>query len=61
MSWKKEVDEIEHRKVLADRMGGEEGIARQRKRGKLTIRERIDALVDKGSFRQMGKLAGHAT
>ena len=61
MNWQKEVDEIKRRHQLAEKMGGEEGIARQHKRGKLTIRERIDALVDPDSFRQWGKLAGFTT
>jgi acetyl-CoA carboxylase carboxyltransferase component len=39
-------------------MGGEEGIARQHKRGKLTVRERIAALADPGSFREWNVLAG---
>jgi len=61
MSWQKEVEEIEKRYRMAERMGGEEGIARQHKRGKLTIRERIDGLADPGSFQQFGKLGGFAT
>ncbi len=61
MSWEKEVEEIKRRRSLADELGGPEGIARQRKRGKLTIRERIDVLADKDSFKQMGKLAGSAS
>ena len=61
MSWQKEVDEIKRRHKLAEKMGGIEGIARQHKRGKLTIRERIAALVDPDSFVQWGKLAGSAT
>ena len=61
MSEEKEVEEIKHRDAFADELGRAEGIVRQRKRGKLTIRERIDALVDEGSFRQMGKLAGNAS
>lgn len=61
MTWRKEVDEIEKRRKLADGMGGEEGIARQHKRGKLTVRERIDGLADAGSFQEFGKLAGSAT
>ena len=39
-------------------MGGPEGIERQHRRGKLTVRERIDALVDAGSFREFHSLAG---
>lgn len=60
MSWQSEVDELERRKELARKMGGPEGIERQHKRGKLTVRERIDALVDPGSFREFGVLVGTA-
>jgi acetyl-CoA carboxylase carboxyltransferase component len=58
VSWEKEVDELKHRQALARQMGGAEGIARQRQRGKLTVRERIDALADPGSFREFMGLAG---
>ena len=58
MVWQPEVEEIQRRHKLAEKMGGPEGIASQRRRGKLTIRERIDALVDPGSFEQFGKLQG---
>jgi acetyl-CoA carboxylase carboxyltransferase component len=61
MVWQPELDELEKRKQLAYRMGGEENIERQRRGGKLTIRERIDRLVDVGSFRESGVLAGVAT
>jgi acetyl-CoA carboxylase carboxyltransferase component len=59
MSWHKEIEELERRRALARRMGGEEGIARQRKRGKLTVRERLDSLADPGSFREFLGLMGH--
>ena len=61
MVWQDEVDELERRYKLAEQMGGPEGIERQHKRGKLTIRERIAALTDPGSLQEMGKLAGKAT
>src|SRR5262245_21193123 len=60
VSWQDEVDELELRKRLALQMGGPEGVARQRSRGKLTVRERIDALADAGSFREFMGLAGDA-
>ena len=60
MSWQPEVDEITRRRALAAKMGGPEGIARQRKRGKLTVRERIDRIGDPGTFREFMGLAGHA-
>lgn len=58
MSWQPEVDEIERRRALAARMGGAEGVARQHSQGKLTVRERIDAFADPGSFRQFLGLMG---
>jgi len=58
MVWQPEIDELKHRKQLAEKMGGKEGIERQHSRGKLTIRERIAALADAGSFEEIGGLAG---
>ena len=37
------------------------GVVRQRNRGKLTCRERIALLLDEGSFREVGSLAGFAS
>lgn len=56
--WGPELAELQQRKALADQLGGEESVAFQKSRGKLTVRERIDALLDEGSFRELGKLAG---
>ena len=61
MGWQAEIDELKQRQALAYQMGGEAGIARQRKRGKLTVRERIEAVSDPESFREIGGLAGSAT
>ena len=58
MSWKPEVDGIEKRRQLAAKLGGEEAVAKQHELGRLTIRERIDTLVDAGSFREQGGIAG---
>ena len=58
MSWQEELDELERRKTLARAMGGPEKIARQHERGKLTVRERIDRLLDAGSFQEIGTLTG---
>ena len=61
MVWQPELDEIEQRVALAKKMGGDAGIDVQHSRGKLTIRERLDLLTDKGSFQEIGRLAGAAT
>lgn len=42
-------------------MGGTENVARQHANGRMTVRERIDALVDPGTFHETGALAGKAT
>jgi len=60
MSWEKEVEELQRREALAKAMGGEERIQRQHDNGRLTVRERIDALVDANSFHEIGALAGKA-
>jgi acetyl-CoA carboxylase carboxyltransferase component len=61
LSWEFEVDELARRIALAKAMGGEENVARQHANGKLTVRERIDKLLDSGSFHEIGALAGKAT
>jgi len=59
--WQPEVDELQRRRELAQRMGGAERIARQHAQGKLTVRERIDRLADPGSFREFMGLMGQGT
>jgi acetyl-CoA carboxylase carboxyltransferase component len=49
---------IAHRRFAPD--SNDPGVVRQRHRGKLTCRERIDLLLDAGSFREVGSLAGFA-
>ncbi len=61
MSWQDEIDELHRRQELARKMGGEERIQRQHDNGRLTVRERIDALVDPNSFHEIGALAGKAS
>ena len=60
MSWEKEVEEIRRRRALAGEHGGAEAVARQRAKGRLPLRERIDGLLDPGSFQELGKAAGAA-
>lgn len=60
MSWQDEADEIEARRRLARELGGKEAVERQHARGRGTVRERIEKLVDEGSFREAGETAGDA-
>ena len=48
------VDDLHERREKAKLGGGEEKIAKQHAAGKLTARERIDLLVDAGTFVEMG-------
>ena len=60
MSWQKETDELKQRQKLAKQMGGVEAVARQHSKGRLTVRERIDVLLDRDTFKEIGTLAGRA-
>ncbi|WP_232549183.1 acyl-CoA carboxylase subunit beta [Propioniciclava soli] len=47
--------ETVHQRRLADRLGGgEDRLQKQRDKGKMTARERIDALLDENSFQEIG-------
>jgi acetyl-CoA carboxylase carboxyltransferase component len=58
MSWSAELDELRRRQELAAGMGGPEGIERQHRNGKLTVRERLPRLADPGTFQQFNSLKG---
>lgn len=58
MSWEKELEELRRRQELAKKMGGPEKLARHTNAGKLPVRERIDKLLDAGSFQEVGSITG---
>ena len=60
MSWEKEAEEIKKMRIAAQAQGGKEAIEAQHAKGRLTIRERIDSLLDKESFQEQGRIAGAA-
>ncbi|MCW5748264.1 MAG: methylmalonyl-CoA carboxyltransferase, partial [Alphaproteobacteria bacterium] len=60
MTWQPEIDELRRREAMARRMGGPDKIKRQHDGGKLTIRERLERLLDAGSFHEIGALGGKA-
>src|SRR6516164_4166935 len=53
------VEELRSRKKHVQQGGGADRLAKQKEQGKLTARERIDALVDAGSFEEIGLFAQH--
>ncbi|WP_028135781.1 acyl-CoA carboxylase subunit beta [Bradyrhizobium japonicum] len=58
MNWKPELDELARREAFAREMGGVDKVKRQHDQGRLTVRERIDKLTDKGSFHEIGAVSG---
>jgi len=54
---KKLLAELQKRRQKVEEMGGSENVEKQRKRGKLTARERIEKLLDEGTFCEIGMFA----
>jgi acetyl-CoA carboxylase carboxyltransferase component len=57
--WGPLVGDLAARKTRALEMGGEKLVERQRSLGKLTVRDRLDLLVDPGTWVEYGLLADH--
>src|SRR5438093_1110069 len=53
------IEDLRARRAKAFEGGGEEAVRKQHARGKLTARERIELLLDKGSFHETDQMARH--
>ena len=51
--------ELERRKEEARHAGSQDAVDKQHQRGKMTARERVEALLDVGSFQELDLLARH--
>ena len=58
MNWKIEAAEIASRKKMSEQQGGKDAVAKQHGKGRLTIRERIEGLLDEASFEEIGETSG---
>ncbi|MFZ5857884.1 MAG: acyl-CoA carboxylase subunit beta [Chloroflexota bacterium] len=61
MSNQTRIKTLRERKAQSRLGGGQERIDAQHKKGRLTARERIDLLLDKGSFREVDSFVVHRT
>jgi propionyl-CoA carboxylase beta chain len=61
MSKHAKIKELRDLKVQSRQGGGEERVQAQHARGRMTARERIDVLLDKGSFREVDAFVVHRT
>ena len=55
----RQLAELQERRQKLQMMGGDDRIAAQNKKGKLTARQRIDMLLDEGSFQELDKFVVH--
>ncbi len=53
-SMQQRIDEMHEARLRTRLGGGEERLAKQRSQGKMTARERLDALLDEGTFQEIG-------
>ncbi|MFO1415060.1 MAG: carboxyl transferase domain-containing protein, partial [Burkholderiales bacterium] len=53
------IRQLDQKRALAALGGGEKRIAAQHKKGKLTARERIEVLLDEGSFEEWDMFVEH--
>ena len=56
-SMQERLEELERRRQAALHAGSESAVERQHSRGKMTARERLDYLLDAGSFQELDMLA----
>ena len=48
------IDELRHKRAVIEQGGGKQRVDKQHASGKLTARERVAGLVDRGSFQEIG-------
>jgi propionyl-CoA carboxylase beta chain len=53
------LDQLHHKQAQAEQGGGPERLAQQHKKGKLSARERLDLLLDAGSFVELDRFVTH--
>ncbi len=53
------IEELERRRAAAREGGGAKRIAAQHAKGKLTARERLEVLLDEGSFEELDMYVEH--
>lgn len=56
--WAPELEELASRRAQVQAMGGAEALAKFKATGRMNARERIAHLLDEGSFREYGQIAG---
>ncbi len=61
MSMRDKLDDLQKLRAESERGGGADRIATQHQKGKMTARERLDVLLDPGSFVELDRFVTHRT
>src|SRR3974390_433328 len=59
MNLEQKLQELKRRDSLAESGGGDKRLSHQREQGKMTARERIEFLLDEGTFEETDKMVTH--
>src|SRR5579859_6141637 len=59
MTMRDKLEELQQKRAASEQGGGAERIAAQHKKGKMTARERLDVLLDPGSFVELDRFVTH--
>src|SRR5688500_9523623 len=59
MSMREKLDLLQQKRAEAEQGGGPDRIKAQREKGKMTARERLDVLLDAGSFTELDRFVTH--
>ncbi|MGE5744112.1 MAG: acyl-CoA carboxylase subunit beta, partial [Gemmatimonadota bacterium] len=59
MSMREKLDLLQQKRTASEQGGGSDRIATQHKKGKMTARERLDVLLDPGSFTELDRFVVH--
>jgi propionyl-CoA carboxylase beta subunit len=59
MSMREKLDLLQQKRAASEQGGGADRIATQHKKGKMTARERLDVLLDPGSFVELDRFVTH--
>ena len=59
MSMREKLELLQQKRSESEQGGGQERIATQHQKGKMTARERLDVLLDPGSFVELDRFVTH--
>src|SRR5947209_15898813 len=59
MSMREQLEQLQQKRAASEQGGGPERVATQHQKGKMTARERLDVLLDQGSFVELDRFVTH--